>query len=394
MIANPTSQQPPELDVLFDQALREHGAGQLTEAATAYRKILELRPDLVEVHNNLGILLCQQGVLDEAVQRFEQAVALKPDFTDAHCNLANVLRQQGKLDQAAARMGRAIGLFPDDAGARNNLGNILHEQKKLNEAAGQFERAIALRPDFAAAYNNLGNVLVELGKTDWAIRRFEQAIALKPDYAEAFYNLGIAHWHQNDLERAVTRFKQAVGLQPDYVDALNNLGSTLRDQNKLDEARQVFERLEMLRPGSPQSQLGLATLYLLAEDYRRGWPAFEGRHGLPTAKPLPNLPRWKGEPLAGRTLLLFGECGYGDTLQFVRYARWFKALGARVVLAAQSALAPLLAIASGLGPAVRARFGREVAVLRFLYSADERPLGGVAPHRVDPARSSLPGGRP
>ena len=251
-------------------------------------------PDLVEVHNNLGILLCQQGVLDEAVQQFEQAVALKPDSADAHCNLANVLRQQGKLDQAAARMGRAIGLFPDDAGARNSLGNILHLQKKLNEAAAQFEKAIALRPDFAAAYNNLGNVLLELGKTDWAIRRFEQAIALKPDYAEAFYNLGIAHWHQDQLERAVTRFKQAIGLQPDYADALNNLGSTLREQNKLVEARQVFERLELLHPGSPQSQFGLGTLYLLAEDYRRGWPGWRGGTDYPVPRRCPSCPAGKG----------------------------------------------------------------------------------------------------
>ncbi len=89
--------------------------------------------------------------------------------------------------------------------------------------------------------------------------------------------------------------------------------------------------------------MGLATCYLLDADYERGWPEFEGRLRLPGVPPQPKLPRWMGQPLAGRTLLLLGEEGFGDTLQFIRYARVLKQRGARIVLAAQTALGRLLA---------------------------------------------------
>ena len=136
--AKPTPGEPAELDALAALAQREQCAGRLAEADAAYRKILALRPDIAEAHNNLGIILWQQGKLDEAVAtvrasgrsgarfcrsaqqpgqraagnrasstrrraRYEQALALRPDYAEAHNNLGNILREQGKLDQAVAR---------------------------------------------------------------------------------------------------------------------------------------------------------------------------------------------------------------------------------------------------------------------------------------------------
>ena len=89
--------------------------------------------------------------------------------------------------------------------------------------------------------------------------------------------------------------------------------------------------------------MGLAYCYLLAGDYQRGWPAYEARLRIPGFVPRPNIPRWTGEPLAGRSLLLLAEQGLGDTLHFLRYARLLKERGARVVLAAPAALGRLLA---------------------------------------------------
>ena len=89
--------------------------------------------------------------------------------------------------------------------------------------------------------------------------------------------------------------------------------------------------------------MGLAICHLFDGDYQRGWPLYEARLRLPGVMQPPRLPRWSGQPLAGRSLLLVAEQGYGDTFQFLRYARVFKGRGARVVLAAQAALGRLLA---------------------------------------------------
>ena len=166
-----------------------------------------------------------------------------------------------------------------------------------------------LRPDLAEAHNNLGNVLLSQDKLDMAVTRFEHALALRPDYAEADNNLANVLLSQGKVDEAAARYQQALALRPDFADA----------------------------------QLGLATCYLVEEDYERGWPAFEGRLRMPGLVPQLSLPRWTGEPLAGRSLLLLTEQGLGDTLHFIRYARLLKERGARIVLAAPAALGRLLA---------------------------------------------------
>jgi tetratricopeptide (TPR) repeat protein len=274
--ARPTPGEPAEMDGLVALALREHRAGRLAEAAEAYRKILAIRRDAVEAHNNLGMILAQQGKLDEAAAQYQRAMALRPDFVEAHNNLGILLAQQGKLDLAAARLEQVLVLKPDLHWAHYNLGNVFLNQGKLDEAAIRFEQALALRPDLAEAHNNLGTALKRQGKLREAVARYTQALALRPDYAEA--------------------------------------------------------------------QLGLATCYLVEGDYERGWPAYETRLRLPEFVPQRlNIPRWTGQPLAERSLLLVAEPGFGNTLHFVRYARVLKERGARIVLAVQAELGRLLA---------------------------------------------------
>ncbi len=115
---------------------------------------LQLKPDLLESHHNLGVALEEQGRLEEAVACYRRALELKPDDAEIHNNLGNVLKDQGKLDEAVACCRRALELNPDYAAAHNTLGNALKDQGKLDEAPECYRRALELQPDYADAHGS------------------------------------------------------------------------------------------------------------------------------------------------------------------------------------------------------------------------------------------------
>jgi Tfp pilus assembly protein PilF len=107
------------------------GAGDTTTAASLFRQILQVAPDIPEVHNYLGVALAQQGELDAAVVCFKEALHYRSDYPEAHNDVANVLQKIGRLDEAVGHYQEAIRLRPDFAQAYNNFGVTLAEQAGL-----------------------------------------------------------------------------------------------------------------------------------------------------------------------------------------------------------------------------------------------------------------------
>ncbi len=201
------------------------------------------------------------------------------------------------------------------AEAHNHSGAWFEQQGRLDEAVACYQQALALKPDYAEAHNNLGNVLKEQGKFEEALASYQQALGLKPDYAEVHYNQGVVLKEQGRLTEALASLEHALRLKPDYAEA--------------------------------HSSRALA--WLLAGDFARGWPEYEWRWQCPPfSLPRFGQPLWDGSPLGGQTILLYAEQGFGDTLQFIRYAPLVKERGGCVLLACPAALIPLLRSSRGI----------------------------------------------
>ena len=233
---------------LAQKGLQLHQAGQLQEAETVYRQILDIKPDFAEAHNNLGNVLRELGRLDDAVATYHKTLALKPDFAEANYNLGNALRELGQLDDAVASYDKAIALNPDYAKAHNNLGNTLKELGRFDDAVASFQKAIALKPDFSEANYNLGNALQDLGSLDAAAASYYKAISHKPDYAIAHNNLGTALNKLGQLEESLSSYEKALAIDPDYAEAHNNLGVVLQDLGRLEEAAACYRKSRELNP--------------------------------------------------------------------------------------------------------------------------------------------------
>ena len=258
----------------------------------------------------------------------------------------NRLREAGRFEEAIAAFSAALKLRPESAEAALNLGHLLEQAGRLEEAVTFYRQAVVSNPLLPEAHHNLGNVLFKTHRLAEAADSFRQALALRPEFAPAWLNLGNALRLQNELEPAIEAYRRALALHPDRADAHVNLANAYRAQNRLEEALAASRRALALAPQMPQAHLNTAMVHLVAGDLRAGWPHAEYRQVLKLggAGREFDRPQWRGEePLAERTILLHAEQGFGDTLQFVRYAAEVIALGAAVYVEVQPALQTLLA---------------------------------------------------
>jgi tetratricopeptide (TPR) repeat protein len=333
----------PEAHNNLGNVLKE--LGQIDEAAACYRRAVELKPNYPEARLNLGSALITLGQLDEAVASSLRALALKPDYAEALLNLGNAFRGQGQLDEASLCFHKAFNIKPDYVEACNNLGNVLREQGRRDEAIACCRRAINLQPDCLEAHVTLGSALREQGELDQAVSCFHQALGIKPDYPATHNNLGIALKEQGHLDQAIARYHRAIDLKPDYLEAYNNLGNALRDQGRLGEAIAFYRQAIDLEPDYPDGHNHLAMALLAQGDMAAGWDEYEWRWK--TSQMIKSQrhfaqPQWRGEAAEGQTLLIHAEQGFGDTLQFCRYAPLAAARGLRVILEVQQPLVKLL----------------------------------------------------
>ena len=156
---------------------------------------------------------------------------------------------------------------------------------------------------------------------------------------------GNTHREQGLYQDALQCYALAFAQDPDSAAAFNNYGNVQRELGRPDRAVPFLQHAVALEPGNPTAQFNLAVAYLLQGDYARGWPQYESRwsyeHLAGTEPEFPQ-PRWRGEDIQGKTLLVVGEQGHGDNIQFVRFLYNLHVMGARLKLQVTAGLVPLL----------------------------------------------------
>jgi len=341
---------PSDASEAFTEAIRRQQAGRFEEAEVLFGKVITAEPDHVRAVYYLGLAAGRRGDYEAAESLLRRAVSLSPGYADAHYNLANALKARNQVGAAIESYRCAVQLEPKAAGAHLGLANALREQERLEEAGDSYQAAIVCNPNHAETHNDLGNVLQMLGRLDEAVAKFREAIALKPDYAGAHYNLGNALRAQDHWEAAEASYRRAIELAPDYVHAHNNLGNLLTQQLRLDEAMALFEHGLALEPQNAGIHNNLGIALLLKGNFAQGAAEYEWRFKSGDLKPLPAVkaPAWDGQPLLGQTLLLQAEQGYGDAIQFIRYASLVRARCGRLILQCAQPLARLLATMAGV----------------------------------------------
>ena len=347
------------------------------QAAREFALVLRSQPMLVAAHLGLGNALALQGRNVEALECYERALSFKPRLPEAEYAAGFVLARLGRAQEAEIRYRRALTLRPDFAAAWVSLGCLLRDHGQDLWAAAALDRAVELRPDMIAGWINLAILCREQRRPERAEAHLRKAFALNPAQFETLIAWCQFRIAQKDFAGAWSWLRWALLHDPFNAEAVNTHGILLHVEGRCAEAIGVFDRAEALGsksaasnrgnslldigrmsdallshgqavaadPDHPGARYNLALTRLRLGDWQRGWRDYEARLRFREVHPHPRVfkqPRWHGEGLHGRRVLLHAEQGLGDTIQFCRYAALVTALGGQAILQVQEPVERLM----------------------------------------------------
>jgi Flp pilus assembly protein TadD len=253
----------------------------------------------------------------------------------------------GRRDEAEKVLRLAVGLGDKNAHILYFLGHMYHLSGRYDDAAWFLTAALAIDPGHARAHNDLGETLRSQDHVEAAVPHLEQAIALEPSLAHPYGNLAAALVALDRPKEALRWARESLHRSTDKAVAHCDMGSVFGRLNRSKEAVRQYDLALELDPENARAHYFRGLMRLALGQMPDAWPDHEARLVFQGLR-YPGETHWTGQQdLTGRTILLYDEQGFGDTLQFIRYAPLVAARGATVLIEVQRGLGTLCAASFG-----------------------------------------------
>ena len=311
--------------VFFNLANILHKEKSYEECCIYYKNAINLNSKNVEAHNGLADSLMKLKRYEEALGHYHAAINLNSKFTKAYSGICSALEKLERVNDALVFSACLIALMPKNPGTYNNHGSLLFKLSKLESAVSYFTAALKLDPNFPDALNNRGMAYNSLKLWDLALQDLNRAIQYRPNFSEAWNNKGNVLQKLQQYPSAIQAYKTAISFNEKYFGAHNNLGNAYKEMGEIELAIDHYKKSIKINPDSPDAYLFLGLCDLLNGNYEEGWAGYEYRwksaNSSKTAgKRTFSKPTWDGTPPKSKTkILIYGEQGLGDTIQFCRY---------------------------------------------------------------------------
>lgn len=333
------------VQALANRGLTLHALGRDAEAVADYDAAISLDPLDKILHFNRAVSLMRLGRAEDALASFEHAFRLDQTYLAAADGVMFALFELRRFEQAIEVCDHVLSLAPGHGQALLTKANALHELKRYGEALSLYELAAARAPHDAKVLTNRGMTLFELGRLEEAHASAMAALALAPEFALAWRCRAMVEMRRSSLDDALVSFDTALALAGPDADIRCGRAITLKELGRFEDALADFDRALELAPRHAEAKANKGSLLLLLGRFEEGWELFENRWVLndtPKSEVAFRWPEWRGEPLAGKSIIVLDEAGLGDSLQFSRYARLLAEAGAQVAFHCRPSLAHLM----------------------------------------------------
>ncbi len=230
------------------------------KAIIHFRKAIQIDPNHLKAHNNLGIALMEKGHLDEAISHYRFVLEREPKSIEAANNLAIALSKKGNIDEAIRYFTASLRLDSGQTKSYNNLGVLLFRKGRVSEAASHFRKALQIAPDNRAAHHNLQKLMAPEGGIDQAIDRLEGSIEKTPG-ASVLYELGNLHKEKGELEKAITWYEKVLELRPEFDNALEKTALVRAMMGDYDHALSMYKKIVQRHPDRAEIYYAIASVY-------------------------------------------------------------------------------------------------------------------------------------
>ena len=259
-----------------------------------------------------------EEIMDQAVETAGELLVEKPNVAEV------ILKQLLKCD-------------PEHLGGLQLLGLCKHRMGNNAEAVEIFQTALELDPTSADNYNNIGLSYGGLDQPERAIENMKKAIELNPDQFLFLNNIALQYRNLGDRWTAIDYFQKAIE-KKEMPQVMVNMGGVYGELKEYEKAQAAFERAIEVNPEYSASHVDLAMAHHLQGHFKEGNAEYEWRFQYYPQmchykRNYDQSKRWNGkDSLEGKTMLIYCEQGLGDAIQYIRYTKHLKDLGARVIV--------------------------------------------------------------